>query len=624
MPPKKARSTENADSEFEVLHGLEGPSSETEPKVTRRRATPRQGHAAIVLAIDVGSTSSIKSVPDETESDLQRSLQIADWIVSRKLFTDSKDQFSLVFFGHECTTDDNYSNVYVHNAEFERARVEWLHVFKNEVQTNPKCPGDYLAALFASLEQLKIHGEVGKDGMTEATVTLISNFGGLNEDDQVFEVLDSVVEAFNAVGAKLLIMYHGPDLNSSPISKSQQLGIEFVRSLLPKMDVLSYNFQESLSKLKFFIPKSLTPRGQPFNFELGKDFSVRVQLYVKNQEVVLQERFDPVSFSSTSTADRLEQPQILKKIRRYETVADHETSIPLAAIDSTPDISFTSTSTINKALSTMPSGKLVQKEDIVRGYRYGSTIVTFDKAIQMISPRYILPHKDGKGSVATREADLKSFNTLSAIVNAMLKKGVVALCRYAYNIASNPRLSCLIPKITKKENYPILIHYLMPFRDDFHYQKDLIDEYINNLMLCDSDGGNELLKKRSIHDPRIQHQCMTLREKALNPGKPIELSYEDKRALLQMLEPPKHLLEKSKHVISTMKGEFSLQVQINKSVSFQNSDGNVATPAENQIEVSQTTGDNVNRLKPILNALMEEKKKLENERQRIQYEEFDN
>nr|CAD2122359.1 unnamed protein product [Meloidogyne enterolobii] len=495
MPPKKARSTENADSEFDLLHGLEGPSSETEPKVTRKRATPRQGHAAVVLAIDVGSTSSIKSVPDETESDLQRSLQIADWIISRKLFTDSKDQFSLVFFGHECTTDDNYSNVYVHNAEFERARVEWLHVFKNEVQTNPKCPGDYLAALFASLEQLKIHGEVGKDGMTEATVTLISNFGGLNEDDQVFEVLDSVVEAFNTVGAKLLII--GPDLNSSPISKSQQLGIEFVRSLLPKMDVLSYNFQESQSKLKFFIPKSITPRGQPFNLELGKDFSVRVQLYVKNQEVVLQERFDPVSFSSTSTADRLEQPQILKKIRRYETVADHETSIPLAAIDSTPDVSFTSTSTINKALSSIPSGKLVQKEDIVRGYRYGSTIVTFDKAIQMMSdvpregkqlqliqfarkenilpqflvssPRYILPHKDGKGSVATREADLKSFNTLSAIVNAMLKKGVVALCRYAYNVASNPRLSCLIPKITKKENYPILIHYLMPFRDDFRY-----------------------------------------------------------------------------------------------------------------------------------------------------------
>jgi hypothetical protein len=64
----------------------------------------------------------------------------------------------------------------------------------------------------------------------------------------------------------------------------------------------------------------------------------------------------------------------------------------------------------------------------------------------------------------------------------MLKRGVVALCRYAYNIAANPKLACLIPKMTKRENYPvkfvnfnefyfiqILIHYLMPFRDDFRY-----------------------------------------------------------------------------------------------------------------------------------------------------------
>jgi len=104
MPPKKARSTENADSEFEVLHGLEGPSSETEPKVTRRRATPRQGHAAIVLAIDVGSTSSIKSVPDETESDLQRSLQIADWIVSRKVI--------LTFFSLDAFENSNSRSVF--------------------------------------------------------------------------------------------------------------------------------------------------------------------------------------------------------------------------------------------------------------------------------------------------------------------------------------------------------------------------------------------------------------------------------------------------------------------------------------------------------------------------------
>uniref|UniRef100_A0A1I8AZK0 Uncharacterized protein n=1 Tax=Meloidogyne hapla TaxID=6305 RepID=A0A1I8AZK0_MELHA len=102
---------------------------------------------------------------------------------------------------------------------------------------------------------------------------------------------------------------------------------------------------------------------------------------------------------------------------------------------------------------------------------------------------------------------------------------------------------------------------------------------------------------------------MTLREKALNPGKPVELSYEDKRALLQMLEPPKHLLEKAKHVILTMKGEFSLQVQTNKLSSFQNSD--VATTGETQTAQTNEGNVNVDRLRPILNALIEEKKKLE-------------
>lgn len=42
-----------------------------------------------------------------------------------------------------------------------------------------------VAALFASLEQLKINGEVCKNLNTDATVTLISNFGGLTDDDQV-------------------------------------------------------------------------------------------------------------------------------------------------------------------------------------------------------------------------------------------------------------------------------------------------------------------------------------------------------------------------------------------------------------------------------------------------------
>jgi hypothetical protein len=58
---------------------------------------------------------------------------------------------------------------------------------------------------------------------------------------------------------------------------------------------------------------------------------------------------------------------------------------------------------------------------------------------------------------------------LTALVQAMIKKNMIALCRYAYNINSYPHLCCLIPKMTKEENYPVFLHYLMPFHDDFRY-----------------------------------------------------------------------------------------------------------------------------------------------------------
>lgn len=44
-----------------------------------------------------------------------------------------------------------------------------------------------------------------------------------------------------------------------------------------------------------------------------------------------------------------------------------------------------------------------------------------------------------------------------ALVKAMIDLKVVALCRYAYNINSNPRVACLIPKLSKKSNFPVFL-----------------------------------------------------------------------------------------------------------------------------------------------------------------------
>ena len=56
-----------------------------------------------------------------------------------------------------------------------------------------------------------------------------------------------------------------------------------------------------------------------------------------------------------------------------------------------------------------------------------------------------------------------------------------------------------------------------------------------------------------------------------------------------------------RHVISTMKGEFSLQLQTTKLTSFQNNDeGNDATTGEIET-ASRPSEDDVDHLRPILN-----------------------
>jgi len=47
-----------------------------------------------------------------------------------------------------------------------------------------------------------------------------------------------------------------------------------------------------------------------------------------------------------------------------------------------------------------------------------------------------------------------AHSALSALVEAMLATNTVALCRYSYNVNSNPRVVCLIPK-KNKNSYPV-------------------------------------------------------------------------------------------------------------------------------------------------------------------------
>lgn len=145
MPPKRATTT----AKMNTSTAKSATSSSSSDGVTavsggRKRAQPtmkaKDKHEATILAVDVGNNSMFKSSPKESMTDLDRSLQIVNWIISRKIFTGSTDRFSLMFFGHESSTDEHYPNVYFHTPGlFSRAQVDWIRVLKNET-----CPPYWL------------------------------------------------------------------------------------------------------------------------------------------------------------------------------------------------------------------------------------------------------------------------------------------------------------------------------------------------------------------------------------------------------------------------------------------------------------------------------------------------
>jgi hypothetical protein len=49
------------------------------------------------------------------------------------------------------------------------------------------------------------------------------------------------------------------------------------------------------------------------------------------------------------------------------------------------------------------------------------------------------------------------------------------------------------------------------------YQSDAMDEFVSALMLEDEE-----LRPKNVSNPKIQHECLFLRSKALEPGEPIQ------------------------------------------------------------------------------------------------------
>jgi ATP-dependent DNA helicase 2 subunit 2 len=408
-----------------------------------------------------------------------------------------------------------------------------------------------------------------KDGSYNDTITIaiLSNLSGEIEKVSKHDLKELCDDINDNELQLVLIGDNSTDKLEIPSTTS-----EAVNYLKEHCTTSSQMFENALNKVSFFAQKPKPPRGMPFSFELSKDFKIDLQLFVKISEEKLAIKFTKVTDNNEEVA----------KIREFEEVKDEMK----AEIDE-DDL---------EAVAESGGPQKVSKDDLIRGYHYGTSIIPFSDAdkklasvdkigkclqlVQFTKKANILPHfiqSECRYFLPSAKSETAA-TSLGALVQAMINLEVVAIARYAYNIISNPRLAVLIPKFSKT-GCPVLQHFVLPFNEDVRgfdfpdletlceepndYQIDSMRAYIDDLMLVDKikdeNGKTQKVERcriREIRNPRNQAVLMSVKRKALKM--PAELSDEETKALLEMMTAPTEVLTQSQKTMNILAKSFDL------------------------------------------------------------------
>lgn len=120
-------------------------------------------------------------------------------------------------------------------------------------------------------------------------------------------------------------------------------------------------------------------------------------------------------------------------------------------------------------------------------------------------------------------------------------------------------------------NFQMLIHYVLPHGDDIRsyefgfldteenqltdYQKDAVNDFVDNLMLDDDD-----FRPKYVPNPRIQHECIKLRNKALNPADAIQNDQDTNKILKRIGMPERKPIVDA---IASLGAAFNLEINEN-------------------------------------------------------------
>ncbi|CAK0853612.1 unnamed protein product [Prorocentrum cordatum] len=238
-----------------------------------------------------------------------------------------------------------------------------------------------------------------------------------------------------------------------------------------------------------------------------------------------------------------------------------------------------------------PEGEEVKKEDMIKGHKYGQSIVPmseYDEAALMytcertltalgfaradaIGPEHSMQQVD---VVAADLGNRWAHCAFESLVDAMVARDVALVARYSFRKNAQPRLVALFPSRGPRGSSSSLVMQYLPFEEDIRewvvaslpatsaVQRDAVSVLLDSMSLEEPASGrldaDEALRPEDTHNPCLSRFYSFLTRRAMDAAAKVPGPGPE---MLSMLEPPAHIAERavSSGAAELLKGAFAFE-----------------------------------------------------------------
>ncbi|GMT04284.1 hypothetical protein PENTCL1PPCAC_26458, partial [Pristionchus entomophagus] len=523
-------------------------------------------HDISCVVVDVGETMG---------GEVEEAKHTADWIISRKIFTNSSDEVRLIVTGSaEKSEDIDRPNVIDHGGEFLTARFDMLRYLDREVKQGEQ-KGTITKAMISAIEAIKEESDSRTD-IDGRQIVLITN--GLSGYDASKGEVESILGEVKNLGIDVVVIGINRDFVRGGIT------VDMVTRLEKETEATVMTFAEALNGISHFVRPTKAKRGTPFTLEISPEIKIPVKSYVKtkhNPKGNAVKFVHPDGENGEVTRERV-------YVQVNEVNGEGERRGEPMEVDGEEGEDK------KNAIGNGGGVEIVQLErtKLKKGFKFGMTTITLDdaelkmydgsefktgKCLQLVqitkkstlNPSHLIG-ADTRIFLIDDKASNSSTNFFLSLAQTCQQEDTVLVVRYAYSVVATPHLLALFPYEEESGNmawagvqlafYEDVRPLQFPPIEDASskatsHQLKLVDDLIDGMQLSETDGTD--IDSEMILQPAYQRICTAARAKALKGENEMDDEEEEDggEKYLETLRPNKEMLKKMSATIEELKNE---------------------------------------------------------------------